>query len=77
MVLIYMNEALSVIKRAVRSIITHTPKHLLKEIILVDDHSTYSKSSCRLVMNNHVKGKGRPLNALFHMFKYVVKSCKS
>ncbi|XP_038133700.1 probable polypeptide N-acetylgalactosaminyltransferase 8 [Cyprinodon tularosa] len=42
-VLIYVNEALSVIKRAVCSIITHTPKHLLKEIILVDDHSTYSK----------------------------------
>ncbi|MEQ2253130.1 hypothetical protein ILYODFUR_029023, partial [Ilyodon furcidens] len=41
-VLIYVNEALSVIKRAVRSIITHTPKHLLKEIILVDDHSTYN-----------------------------------
>lgn len=42
-VLIYLNEALSVIKRAVRSIITHTPKHLLKEIILVDDCSTYSE----------------------------------
>uniref|UniRef100_A0A3Q2CEH3 Polypeptide N-acetylgalactosaminyltransferase n=1 Tax=Cyprinodon variegatus TaxID=28743 RepID=A0A3Q2CEH3_CYPVA len=41
-VLIYVNEALSVIKRAVCSIITHTPKHLLKEIILVDDHSTYT-----------------------------------
>ncbi|XP_042351826.1 probable polypeptide N-acetylgalactosaminyltransferase 8 [Plectropomus leopardus] len=41
-VLIYVNEALSVIKRAVRSIITHTPKHLLREIILVDDHSTYN-----------------------------------
>uniref|UniRef100_A0A3Q1J163 Polypeptide N-acetylgalactosaminyltransferase 8a, tandem duplicate 1 n=1 Tax=Anabas testudineus TaxID=64144 RepID=A0A3Q1J163_ANATE len=41
-VLIYINEALSVIKRAVRSVITHTPKHLLKEIILVDDCSTYN-----------------------------------
>ncbi|XP_054475508.1 probable polypeptide N-acetylgalactosaminyltransferase 8 [Anoplopoma fimbria] len=41
-VLIYLNEALSVIKRAVRSIITHTPKHLLREIILVDDYSTYN-----------------------------------
>ncbi|XP_047452240.1 probable polypeptide N-acetylgalactosaminyltransferase 8 [Mugil cephalus] len=40
-VLIYINEALSIIKRAIRSIITHTPKHLLKEIILVDDCSTY------------------------------------
>ncbi|XP_056138177.1 probable polypeptide N-acetylgalactosaminyltransferase 8 [Lampris incognitus] len=39
-VLIYLDEALSVIKRAIRSIITHTPKHLLKEIILVDDNSS-------------------------------------
>lgn len=39
-VLIYLDEALSIIKRAIRSIIDRTPKHLLKEIILVDDHST-------------------------------------
>lgn len=39
-VLIYLNEALSVIKRAVRSIVNRTPPHLLKEIILVDDHSS-------------------------------------
>ncbi|CAI5664896.1 unnamed protein product [Oreochromis niloticus] len=41
-ILIYINEALSVIKRAIRSIITHTPKQLLKEIILVDDYSNYN-----------------------------------
>ncbi|XP_077387632.1 putative polypeptide N-acetylgalactosaminyltransferase 8 isoform X2 [Festucalex cinctus] len=39
-VLIYLNEALSIIKRAVRSIIDKTPASLLREIILVDDHST-------------------------------------
>ncbi|XP_076878119.1 putative polypeptide N-acetylgalactosaminyltransferase 8 [Brachyhypopomus gauderio] len=39
-VLIYLDEALSVLKRAIRSIIDRTPAHLLKEIILVDDHST-------------------------------------
>ncbi|XP_021331085.2 probable polypeptide N-acetylgalactosaminyltransferase 8 isoform X1 [Danio rerio] len=39
-VLIYLDEALSVIQRAVYSIINRTPAHLLKEIILVDDHST-------------------------------------
>ncbi|KAL1247446.1 hypothetical protein QQF64_022822 [Cirrhinus molitorella] len=38
-VLIYFNEALSIIKRAICSIIDKTPAHLLKEIILVDDHS--------------------------------------
>ncbi|XP_056312079.1 probable polypeptide N-acetylgalactosaminyltransferase 8 isoform X5 [Danio aesculapii] len=39
-VLIYLDEALSVIQRAIYSIINKTPAHLLKEIILVDDHST-------------------------------------
>ncbi|ROL52624.1 Polypeptide N-acetylgalactosaminyltransferase 17 [Anabarilius grahami] len=38
-VLIYLDEALSVIQRAICSIINRTPAHLLKEIILVDDHS--------------------------------------
>ncbi|XP_061106669.1 probable polypeptide N-acetylgalactosaminyltransferase 8 [Conger conger] len=39
-VLIYLDEALSIIKRAIRSIIDKTPAHLLKEIILVDDNSS-------------------------------------
>ncbi|XP_037398486.1 probable polypeptide N-acetylgalactosaminyltransferase 8 [Pygocentrus nattereri] len=39
-ILIYVDEALSVIKRAICSIINRTPSHLLKEIILVDDRST-------------------------------------
>ncbi|KAJ8002874.1 hypothetical protein DPEC_G00163490 [Dallia pectoralis] len=39
-VLIYLNEALSIIKRAIRSIIDRTPEHLLREIILVDDNSS-------------------------------------
>ncbi|XP_051974876.1 probable polypeptide N-acetylgalactosaminyltransferase 8 [Xyrauchen texanus] len=38
-VLIYLDEALSIIQRAICSIINRTPAHLLKEIILVDDHS--------------------------------------
>ena len=40
-VLIYLDEALSILKRAMQSIIDRTPKSLLKEIILVDDHSSY------------------------------------
>ncbi|XP_069020981.1 probable polypeptide N-acetylgalactosaminyltransferase 8 [Embiotoca jacksoni] len=39
-VLIYLDEALSVIKRAVRSVIDKTPARLLQDIILVDDHSS-------------------------------------
>ncbi|XP_062239364.1 probable polypeptide N-acetylgalactosaminyltransferase 8 [Platichthys flesus] len=39
-ILIYLDEALSILKRAIRSIIDKTPAHLLKEIILVDDHSS-------------------------------------
>ncbi|KAK9525785.1 hypothetical protein VZT92_016465 [Zoarces viviparus] len=39
-VLIYLDEALSIIKRAIRSLIDKTPARLLKEIILVDDHSS-------------------------------------
>ncbi|XP_024147333.1 probable polypeptide N-acetylgalactosaminyltransferase 8 [Oryzias melastigma] len=39
-VLIYLDEALSIIKRAIRSIMNKTPARLLTEIILVDDHSS-------------------------------------
>lgn len=43
-VLIYLDEALSIIKRALHSIISRTPKHLLKEIIMVDDNSSNGSS---------------------------------
>lgn len=39
-ILIFMNEALSIIERAITSIINRTPSQLLKEIILVDDFSS-------------------------------------
>ncbi|XP_074534361.1 putative polypeptide N-acetylgalactosaminyltransferase 8 isoform X2 [Halichoeres trimaculatus] len=39
-VLIYLDEALSILKRALHSIINRTPKDLLKEIIMVDDNSS-------------------------------------
>uniref|UniRef100_H3AA67 Polypeptide N-acetylgalactosaminyltransferase n=1 Tax=Latimeria chalumnae TaxID=7897 RepID=H3AA67_LATCH len=38
-VFIFVNEALSVILRSVHSVVNHTPSHLLKEIVLVDDNS--------------------------------------
>uniref|UniRef100_A0A3B4ZN84 Polypeptide N-acetylgalactosaminyltransferase n=1 Tax=Stegastes partitus TaxID=144197 RepID=A0A3B4ZN84_9TELE len=39
-VFIFVNEALSVLLRSVHTAIQRTPAHLLKEIILVDDHSS-------------------------------------
>lgn len=44
MVFIFVNEALSVILRSVHSVVNHTPAHLLKEIILVDDNSDSGKN---------------------------------
>ncbi|KAM4815508.1 polypeptide N-acetylgalactosaminyltransferase 17-like [Thomomys bottae] len=38
-IFIFVNEALSVILRSVHSAVNHTPTHLLKEVILVDDNS--------------------------------------
>lgn len=44
-VFIFVNEALSVILRSVHSVVNHTPAHLLKEIILVDDNSDSGNTS--------------------------------
>uniref|UniRef100_A0A3Q4HJN1 Polypeptide N-acetylgalactosaminyltransferase n=1 Tax=Neolamprologus brichardi TaxID=32507 RepID=A0A3Q4HJN1_NEOBR len=38
-IFIFVNEALSVLLRSIHTAIQRTPSHLLKEIILVDDHS--------------------------------------
>ncbi|ERE76881.1 putative polypeptide N-acetylgalactosaminyltransferase-like protein 3 [Cricetulus griseus] len=43
-IFIFVNEALSVILRSVHSAVNHTPTHLLKEIILVDDNSDEGKA---------------------------------
>nr|XP_032833913.1 polypeptide N-acetylgalactosaminyltransferase 18-like [Petromyzon marinus] len=40
LVLIFYNEAVSILLRAVTSAVRNTPRHLLKEIILIDDCST-------------------------------------
>uniref|UniRef100_A0A3Q3J4B6 Glycosyltransferase 2-like domain-containing protein n=1 Tax=Monopterus albus TaxID=43700 RepID=A0A3Q3J4B6_MONAL len=42
-IFIFVNEALSVLLRSVHTAIQRTPSHLLKEIILVDDHSNSCK----------------------------------
>ncbi|KAK1340834.1 hypothetical protein QTO34_017228 [Cnephaeus nilssonii] len=52
-ILIFMNEALSIIQRAITSIINRTPSRLLKEIILVDDFS--SNGELKANLDEHIK----------------------
>lgn len=47
-IFIFVNEALSVILRSVHSAVNHTPTHLLKEIILVDDNSDEGTGAAEL-----------------------------
>ncbi|KAF7248065.1 putative polypeptide N-acetylgalactosaminyltransferase 8 [Varanus komodoensis] len=52
-ILIFFNEATSIILRAITSIINRTPSHLLKEIILVDDFST--NEELKEPLDEHIK----------------------
>ncbi|XP_032111841.1 probable polypeptide N-acetylgalactosaminyltransferase 8 [Sapajus apella] len=52
-ILIFMDEALSIIQRAITSIINRTPSRLLKEIILVDDFS--SNGELKVHLNEKIK----------------------
>ena len=42
-VIVFHNEAWSVLLRSVHSVLSRTPTHLLREVILVDDLSTFGK----------------------------------
>uniref|UniRef100_A0A668A630 Polypeptide N-acetylgalactosaminyltransferase n=1 Tax=Myripristis murdjan TaxID=586833 RepID=A0A668A630_9TELE len=57
-VLIYLDEALSVIQRAIRTIIDRTPKYLLQEIILVDDHNDLGEQLEKYIDEIHSERPG-------------------
>ncbi|XP_047405645.1 probable polypeptide N-acetylgalactosaminyltransferase 8 [Sciurus carolinensis] len=52
-ILIFMDESLSIIQRAITSVISRTPPQLLKEIILVDDFS--SNGELKLHLDEKIK----------------------
>ncbi|MCP9257590.1 hypothetical protein DINM_000749 [Dirofilaria immitis] len=56
-IIIYHNEALSVLIRMLNSIFDHTPSKLLNEIILYDDYSDYDTLLINHIINygNHVR----------------------
>ncbi|KAL0965647.1 hypothetical protein UPYG_G00283930 [Umbra pygmaea] len=54
-VFIFVNEALSVILRSIHSLVNHTPAHILKEVVLVDDNS--DSVELKLNLDQYVKKK--------------------
>ncbi|XP_062991105.1 probable polypeptide N-acetylgalactosaminyltransferase 8 [Elgaria multicarinata webbii] len=52
-ILIFFNEATSIIFRAITTIVNRTPSHLLKEIVLVDDFS--SNEELKGPLDEHIK----------------------
>uniref|UniRef100_A0A3Q4HGK1 Polypeptide N-acetylgalactosaminyltransferase 8 n=1 Tax=Neolamprologus brichardi TaxID=32507 RepID=A0A3Q4HGK1_NEOBR len=72
-VLIYLDEALSVLQRALRSIIDRTPKNLLKEIIMVDDHSSNGKLVILKNNSNYWPCKLLPMSSFILFFLFLVR----
>ncbi|XP_054673456.1 probable polypeptide N-acetylgalactosaminyltransferase 8, partial [Grus americana] len=67
-VLIFINEALSIILRAITSIINRTPSHLLKEIILIDDYS--SNDDLKEPLETHIKNYNAKYPGLLKIIRH-------
>ncbi|XP_027450030.1 LOW QUALITY PROTEIN: probable polypeptide N-acetylgalactosaminyltransferase 8 [Zalophus californianus] len=68
-ILIFMNEALSIIQRAITSVINRTPSHLLKEIILVDDFS--SNGELKAYLDEKIKLYNRKYPGLLKIIRHM------
>ncbi|OWK03606.1 hypothetical protein Celaphus_00013892, partial [Cervus elaphus hippelaphus] len=68
-ILIFMDEALSVIQRAITSIIQRTPPQLLKEIILVDDFS--SNGELKADLDERIKLYNRKSPGLLKIIRHT------
>ncbi|XP_012664758.1 probable polypeptide N-acetylgalactosaminyltransferase 8 [Otolemur garnettii] len=68
-ILIFVNEALSVIERAITSIINRTPSPLLKEIILVDDFS--SNGELKVYLDEKIKVYNQKYPGLLKIIRHT------
>ncbi|XP_006891426.1 PREDICTED: probable polypeptide N-acetylgalactosaminyltransferase 8 [Elephantulus edwardii] len=68
-ILIFMNEALSVIQRAITSIINRTPSQVLKEIILVDDFS--SNGELKIPLNEKIAFYNQKYPGLLKLIRHT------
>ncbi|KAL2776993.1 putative polypeptide N-acetylgalactosaminyltransferase 8, partial [Daubentonia madagascariensis] len=68
-ILIFMDEALSIIQRAITSIINRTPSRLLKEIILVDDFS--SNGELKVYLDEKIKIYNKKYPGLLKVIRHT------